>query len=624
VNSEELEQSLRSEFETYLKSALTDVRRESEEFQQRIEAEFDRQKAQFADAFREFSARFDAPPQFDEAFSSSLSEHLRLARDEGAKIAATAMAEAEKLSEQTAAVELKYDAIRDAVNDISTKDTQSAILKSLVQHAETFAPRGAFFIIKNEHFAGWKVFGAGEQADDAIREVHFPASQDTILGKAVSSLSSVTSRGGEYANDNAFLSPLGFDQPRQMVALPLVARGRGVAVLYVDEGSSEVEINRDALETLVRVAGLTVELLASMQTAHEENRTVAAADFENARHDEEPQAPAYGGGFETFTPPAVPAAPASPETGGFSFTESMPYDATPGEAPQTSGFIEPAPEFGAPQQDAFQSADEAPFGGRQQTAQESPFSDRQQTAFEPAYEDPIVQEFDQPVDTSYQEPADTSYQAPAAESAMDAPVEVDYGFATPEPEQETTDFSGAAAEYTPTPSAEDRSSEFSFDSHRAAEPVPASSPFDRAVEEYSPAGAGGTSFDRTPEPVAAPPVVPAPAVSQPAPRLSDRNVDLPIDVPEEERRLHNDARRFARLLVSEIKLYNEKKVTEGRQAHDLYDRLREAIDRSREMYDKRVQPPVAAKFDYFHYELTNSLAEGDVARLGAGYPGASV
>jgi hypothetical protein len=63
---------------------------------------------------------------------------------------------------------------------------------------------------------------------------------------------------------------------------------------------------------------------------------------------------------------------------------------------------------------------------------------------------------------------------------------------------------------------------------------------------------------------------------------------------------------------------------EGRQSHDLYERLKEAIDRSREMYDKRVQPPVAAKFDYFHYELVNSLADGNVERLGSGYPGATV
>jgi len=100
--------------------------------------------------------------------------------------------------------------------------------------------------------------------------------------------------------------------------------------------------------------------------------------------------------------------------------------------------------------------------------------------------------------------------------------------------------------------------------------------------------------------------------------------ELPIEVGEDERRLHNDARRFARLLVSEIKLYNEQKVSDGRTQGNLYDRLREDIDRSRQMYDKRVAPPVAARHDYFHQELVNTLAEGDPAKLGHGYPGAAV
>jgi hypothetical protein len=100
--------------------------------------------------------------------------------------------------------------------------------------------------------------------------------------------------------------------------------------------------------------------------------------------------------------------------------------------------------------------------------------------------------------------------------------------------------------------------------------------------------------------------------------------ELPIEVGEEERRLHNDARRFARLLVSEIKLYNENKVKEGRSNADLYDRLRDDIDRSRQMYDKRVAPPVAARHDYFHQELVNLLAEGDAGKLGQSYPGAAV
>jgi hypothetical protein len=103
------------------------------------------------------------------------------------------------------------------------------------------------------------------------------------------------------------------------------------------------------------------------------------------------------------------------------------------------------------------------------------------------------------------------------------------------------------------------------------------------------------------------------------------DVELPIEVSnDEERRLHTDARRFARLLVSEIKLYKESQVNEGRSRHDLYDRLRDDIERSREMYDKRVKPEVAQRYDYFHHELVNTLAEGDAAKLGNSYPGATV
>ncbi|HEU4389678.1 MAG TPA: hypothetical protein VFV34_17870, partial [Blastocatellia bacterium] len=89
----------------------------------------------------------------------------------------------------------------------------------------------------------------------------------------------------------------------------------------------------------------------------------------------------------------------------------------------------------------------------------------------------------------------------------------------------------------------------------------------------------------------------------------------------EEEKLHSDARKFARLLVSEIKLYNEGKVVEGRRNGDLYERLKEDIDRSRQMYEKRVSPDVASLRDYFYEELVSTLAEGDSAKLGSAFPG---
>ena len=71
------------------------------------------------------------------------------------------------------------------------------------------------------------------------------------------------------------------------------------------------------------------------------------------------------------------------------------------------------------------------------------------------------------------------------------------------------------------------------------------------------------------------------------------------------------AQRFARLLVDEIKLYNQAKVTEGRKYKDLYDRLREDIEKSRSTYQKRYGNTPAASGDYFNTELVRSLAEDE-------------
>lgn len=121
----------------------------------------------------------------------------------------------------------------------------------------------------------------------------------------------------------------------------------------------------------------------------------------------------------------------------------------------------------------------------------------------------------------------------------------------------------------------------------------------------------------------APTFTPPPVAAEPAPaHPAAGNVQTPPAVPEEDQKAHSDARRFARLLVSEIKLYNEQKVVEGRQNNDLYDRLREDIDRSRQMYDKRItNPVVVTKFDYFYDEMVASLAEGDATKLGRDCPG---
>ncbi|MBI2833932.1 MAG: hypothetical protein HYX76_05840 [Acidobacteria bacterium] len=78
------------------------------------------------------------------------------------------------------------------------------------------------------------------------------------------------------------------------------------------------------------------------------------------------------------------------------------------------------------------------------------------------------------------------------------------------------------------------------------------------------------------------------------------------------------ARRYARLLVSEIKLYNEAAVRIGRQRRDLLQRLRSEIDQARRLYEERVAPTIPGRRAYFDQELIRTLADGDPSLLGAG------
>ena len=90
----------------------------------------------------------------------------------------------------------------------------------------------------------------------------------------------------------------------------------------------------------------------------------------------------------------------------------------------------------------------------------------------------------------------------------------------------------------------------------------------------------------------------------------------PSAAPSDQDSRHEEARRFARLLVSEIKLYNEDEVERGRSSRDLYQRLKDDIDRSREMYEKRIAAEIRAAHDYFREELVRILADGDPDALG--------
>lgn len=114
----------------------------------------------------------------------------------------------------------------------------------------------------------------------------------------------------------------------------------------------------------------------------------------------------------------------------------------------------------------------------------------------------------------------------------------------------------------------------------------------------------------------APPPAPEVAAAEPAIRES---VAPPPPAPVLDE-AHEKARRFAKLLVEEIKLYNPTKVAEGRARGDLYSRLRVDIEKSRAAFQNRYGGSISG-VDYFTQELLRILADNNPALMGVGFPG---
>jgi hypothetical protein len=474
----QLEESLRHEIESYIEGRLGGIKQEISALQSQLNEALSRLLERQGDV------------QLDGSVAASILEHLRAAHESGIELAASESSRARASSDMAI--------VKAAISEIDEQESQADILKILVNRAAAFAPRVAFFVVKGEQCIGWRARGfQGTVGDNAIHQMTFAVDADTAVGDAARSCETWSGGPGSHSEDHVFLNRMGDEPPARIVAVPLVVRKRAVAVLYADSANLDAEaINLEALETLVSVSGMAVELLAARSApARQPAATPVEETPAEARVEERPAEEIQAPEPQAYTPVAE-------------YDEITPVveESAPWAAPEV------APEVIAAEPERVVEAEAEPIEAA-----------------------PSVTEA----------PAEAPIEAPPAPT----PVET---FAAP-------------------PSAE----------------------------------------------AATPPTAPR--------RRYGVDVELPVEVgSDEERRQHNDARRFARLLVSEIKLYNEQKVVEGRAQSDLYARLREYIDRSRDMYDKRVKPEVTQKYDYFHHELVNTLAEGNADRLGSAYPGATV
>lgn len=472
-----------------------------------------------------------------------------------------------------------------AINEIQANKTQSDVLSALVSQASSFSPRIALFIVKSGNAIGWMArgFSENEQGSTSIKTISIPLQADTVLRTVLSKQVVFVGSPSTQTENQVLFSKFNSTVPTQILGIPLLVRNKAAAVLYADSSNLLGDvINVEALEILVNMAGLAIELI-SVRPRGPEGQPAAGMTQALAQPavlaEPKPATP-----VAPVIPPATPirvSTPTPPEPVKEIFVEA-PKESQPIAAQPVIPVVE-TPKIDIPPPIAIPTH-------KIDTPREVKKPD-----FPAVNELPPIVLPPPPVLPSLDEMFLKS-SSPGMKSDMSLKSSSP-GIKPEVPKIPAPPTWQAPAEFSksepPIPSI----------------PVPVSHPGSNSGSLSQ--GKRGTTGALLPP-------------KEDSGSLSKPLQAKPVPANDEEQKLHNDAKRFARLLVSEIKLYNEQKVLDGRKNNDLYDRLKEDIDRSRQMYDKRVSTLVAAKYDYFYDELVNTLAEGDAGKLGRDCPGPSV
>jgi hypothetical protein len=573
-------QSLLQGLEERIERASQPVWQEMEEAWQSIEEAMTSARERQAEVHRaELGAAVEEERKIAQTRLGETEERLRSSREVLARTLRSleegpGQADLPKTTEGGLRVEL--DAIQKGIESISLQGSQQEALLQLIDQVTRYAPRSIFFVVRAGQVLGWRVRGfANGLTDGTVTSLRAAVETGSILGEALRTQRAVTMSHPTVDQIEVVLGAYASPLPIRALAIPLVVREKAVAVLYVDASAppEEERIDQGAIELLLRVTSLVIELLSI-------RKQLVPATPKSSPPAPPERLPAESSQIEesVATPAAMTVEPPSA-------TDSV--EATPAAMAEPAASMVPTVQSS----EALESGEalsSAPSEGTPAWIAEAP------AAIEPAGDGSDVAEVKvQP------EPEGETDEAVADEELVvrDAPSASPFSM-SPEMGRITREIPAGELAFL----SEEPTSQEEVRVHFPFAPSSESSRDETAPWEHG-RSPGLASTPATNRPAVEPLAGPAPAQG------------------ETEQRAHNDARRFARLLVSEIKLYNASKVQEGRRNLDLYERLAEEIDRSRQVYDKRVSPEVAMEVDYYHEELVQTLAEGDPAKLGGSYPG---
>ncbi len=538
-------------------------------------------------------------------------------------------------------------ALREAAEVLDRATTQGGVLDALLAESARFAPRAAILLARDHGIVGWEA--RGFEADrNAARAVSLSSEEEPWRPVVQGGASRMVPAGRCASLASQLDSPL----PTDGVLIPLVLRDRVAALLYADRTEPGQAIDLDALQLLTYAAGLALETLAfrerpSTVTLHPAEGAPAAAPEPSAAGEIEPEPAELETGSETgwesgtgweaeAGEPASPALDEAEETSWSVDTGGWDEEIEPGA--ETASFapaevLEPVEE---PVEIEAVDEVEIELEGAEELVSSSDLLQPVEEEPEPAARTAAgFESIDERVigEGAFAEAPELEAPAtPALETAGDAAEPQSPAEAIPWRTEEPEELELERAEVEPAEDEEGGVAAGGYETgletgagatapaaeHEEAEPAATAEPAEPRTDEEQ----GEDEVTDRPEEGAVPPPAPRPPSIGPVEPPSD--VEGPgwafsssrAVVAKGEEATHEEARRLARLLVSEILLYNQDEVEEGRRNRDIYERLRDDIERSRQLYEDRVETSVRDSTDYFYQELVRQLAKGDAKALG--------
>lgn len=602
-------QQLNSEIGSAMEHALDQVRQEVSQWLRASNEEILGRLAQLrADIPESFVGHDDLAPSVHAAAEELSAEARREAEQQARQEIEQVRREAEQ-ARQEAGRRPQRGGAAELVSALSTLDrarSQADILNALLQEAGRYASRAAILLLRGAEVRAWAGSGFGD-ADAALRQLSLGIPGDgawshVFQGQGPSHLS---------AADCALLcSRIEAPLAHAGVLVPMVLRDRVAAAVYADRLDGE-PLAAEALQVLAYAAALAIESLPFRERAA--TATLAALEGTPPAAAEPAPAPAYEEPTAAISTAELPAA--EPEPGP---AEPEPVEETPA----------PAPEPDAATADTLRTEALPSIGGWESPAGGAETFAETEAA---ALEEVEIEAEPEPASWTTVGPSEETAPYPVEALAVEEPPVAPWVEPLPPEEDpgiptQQVDLRGieAAQEAQAAPSSPDATVLLQRPNLREVPPpppepeLPPPTPIRpiapmAPVPPVAPAAPPATPADDTSPSLAGTPEVRPPSDLQ-GPGWAFASARVPITPSDEA--LHEEARRLARLLVSEIKLYNEEQVEEGRRKRDVYERLREDIDRSRQMYEERVEPRILKTTDYFYQELVRILAAGDARALG--------